>query len=137
MLKKLWSEYRVYFIAFVAITALVLTMWIFNIPCPIKHITGISCAGCGMSRAVLSALSLDFAAAFAYHPLWIIVLPSIVAIVIIGAKGKRRAATISLICLAALFLAVWMVRLIAKDSVVAFDTENSVISKLINIIFGK
>ena len=137
MLKKLWCEYKTYFIAFVAITALVLTMWIFNIPCPIKHITGMSCAGCGMSRAILSALSLDFAAAFTYHPLWIIVLPSIVAIAILGAKGKGRAATISLVCLAALFLAVWVVRLIANDSVVAFDTENSVISKLINIVFGK
>ncbi len=137
MLKKLWREYKVYFIAFVAITALVLTMWLFSIPCPIKHITGMSCAGCGMSRAIFSAFSLDFAAAFTYHPLWIIVLPSIVAIAILGAKGKRRAATISLICLAGLFLAVWVVRLIANDSVVEFDTENSVISKLINIVFGK
>lgn len=137
MLKRLWNEYKIYLIAFAAITALVIVMWVLNIPCPIKHITGMSCAGCGMSRAILSTVSLDFAAAFAYHPLWIVVIPSIIAIAILGANGKKRAATISLVCLAVLFLAVWVIRLIAKDNVVAFDTENSVISELINKVFGK
>ena len=40
-----------------------------GITCPIKHLTGISCPGCGMSRAVWALLRLDFAAAAYYHPL--------------------------------------------------------------------
>ena len=41
-----------------------------GITCPIKFITGISCAGCGMSRAWISLLKLDLKNAFYYHPLF-------------------------------------------------------------------
>ena len=43
---------------------------VFHIPCIFLTLTGRSCAGCGMTRAWLSVLRLDFAAAFAYHPLF-------------------------------------------------------------------
>lgn len=35
--------------------------------CPIKSITGISCLGCGLTRAFLSAFRLDFVSAFSHH----------------------------------------------------------------------
>ena len=38
--------------------------------CPFRFFFGISCPGCGMPRALLAALRLDFAAAFSYHPLF-------------------------------------------------------------------
>lgn len=38
--------------------------------CPIKTIIGISCPGCGMTRALISALCFDFSKAFHYHPLF-------------------------------------------------------------------
>lgn len=38
--------------------------------CPFRFFFGISCPGCGMTRALLAALRLDFAAAFSYHPLF-------------------------------------------------------------------
>ena len=38
--------------------------------CPFRFFLGISCPGCGMTRAILAALHLDFSAAFAYHPLF-------------------------------------------------------------------
>ena len=41
-----------------------------GVTCPILFLTGISCAGCGMSRAWLSLLRLDLAGAFAFHPLF-------------------------------------------------------------------
>ena len=44
-------------------------MTITGIGCPIRWFTGISCPGCGMSRAFISLLRLDFAAAFRYHPM--------------------------------------------------------------------
>lgn len=40
------------------------------ITCPILFVTGIPCPGCGLTRAWLAALRLDFAAAFAYHPMF-------------------------------------------------------------------
>ncbi len=38
-----------------------------HIGCPILLVTGIRCWGCGMTRALLSVLRLDFAKAFSYH----------------------------------------------------------------------
>ena len=39
-------------------------------PCVIRAITGIPCAGCGMSRAWLCALRLELGDAFRYHPMF-------------------------------------------------------------------
>lgn len=41
-----------------------------GIGCPFRFLTGIPCAGCGMTRAYWSLLSLDFKQAFYYHPLF-------------------------------------------------------------------
>lgn len=53
---------------------------VLGIGCPFKFMTGISDAGCGMSRAWLRVLHLDFAGAFYYHPLWILPVPAFFAI---------------------------------------------------------
>lgn len=51
--------------------ALVLCLWVaLDLPCPFRHLTGIPCPSCGMSRAWVAALRLDFAAAFSHHPLF-------------------------------------------------------------------
>lgn len=42
----------------------------FDITCPIKAMTGLSCPGCGMTRAWLSLLQGDLSTALAYHPLF-------------------------------------------------------------------
>ena len=47
-----------------------------GVTCPILFLTGISCAGCGMSRAWLSLLRLDLAGAFAFHPLFWLPVPA-------------------------------------------------------------
>ena len=39
-------------------------------PCILHLLTGLQCAGCGMTRAALALLRLDLAAAFSYHALW-------------------------------------------------------------------
>lgn len=56
--------------AVTAVVVLYTAMESIGITCPIKFITGISCAGCGMSRAWMAFLQLDIAKAFAYHPLF-------------------------------------------------------------------
>lgn len=42
-------------------------MYIFNIRCVFISLFGIPCPGCGMTRAVISALNLNFSSAFSYH----------------------------------------------------------------------
>lgn len=49
---------------------LVSVFWLFDVPCLFERFLGVSCPGCGMSRAVLSALRWDLAAAFSYHPMF-------------------------------------------------------------------
>ena len=46
-----------------------------GITCPIKYITGISCAGCGMTRAWIALLHFDINTAFMYHPLFFFLPP--------------------------------------------------------------
>lgn len=56
---------------FAALLGGLLALWlVFEPGCMIRSLTGIPCPGCGMSRAWLSALKLDFAAAFRCHPLF-------------------------------------------------------------------
>lgn len=38
--------------------------------CPWRNLLGIPCPGCGMTRAWLRVLALDFAGAFAAHPMF-------------------------------------------------------------------
>ena len=40
------------------------------IGCPVRFFLGISCPGCGITRAWLAALTLDFPKAFSLHPLF-------------------------------------------------------------------
>ncbi|MCH5298573.1 MAG: DUF2752 domain-containing protein [Ruminococcus sp.] len=43
---------------------------IFDVSCPIRTMSGFPCISCGLSRAWLSALRLDFPAAFSFHPMF-------------------------------------------------------------------
>ena len=49
------------------LAAAVLTARALKIPCIYLHFLGFPCPGCGMTRAVFSALRLDFTAAFSFH----------------------------------------------------------------------
>ena len=42
--------------------------------CPFKLFLHVECPGCGMTRAMISVLKLDFRQAFTYHPLFLIVI---------------------------------------------------------------
>lgn len=107
-------------------------LYAFGVGCPIKLLTGISCAGCGMTRALISAVRLDFSAAFEYHPLWAVLPPTVLAVLVLALKRKRKA-VLAVICLFALALIfVYVYRLAASDgSVVAFEPKNGLIYRLI------
>jgi hypothetical protein len=48
--------------------------------CLFKYITGHECYGCGMTRAVFSAIHFQFADAIHYNKLFLIVLPLLIYI---------------------------------------------------------
>lgn len=110
---------------------------ILGITCPIKFLTGISCAGCGISRAFLSALKLDFKTAMNFHPLfWLVILAMIVFLFkqIIPIKFIKHFTYFFITC----FISVYIVRLIFyKNNIVVFNPQNGLIYKIIcNIIKG-
>ena len=62
-------------IGLLAIAAILL---ILDTGCVFYHMTGLPCPGCGMTRAYLAALRLDFSEAFRMHPLWPVTVPLII-----------------------------------------------------------
>lgn len=106
-------------------------MQLFGITCPIKFLTGISCAGCGMTRACLAFLRLDIQQAFYYHPLfWLppIVLAALLCRNHLNRKLYRGIMAVS----AALFLVVYFYRLLfGNDAIVAVKPENGIIFRKI------
>jgi hypothetical protein len=56
--------------------------WLYNQHsiCLFKNLTGLDCYGCGMTRAILSALHFHFESAFYYNKLFVIVLPLLIYI---------------------------------------------------------
>ena len=57
----------------------------FKIPCVFRKLFGISCFGCGMTRALLSVLRFDFLSALKYHPL-VFALPYIACYILFDFK---------------------------------------------------
>lgn len=92
-----------------------LALYLLDIGCVFRLMTGIPCPGCGMTRAWLAALRLDFAAAFAYHPLfWVVPIAFALAFVReeVASSKLKRGIDIAVIVLCVLVVAVWIVRLI-------------------------
>lgn len=133
-MKNFGSKYKTSAVIILTVLGLCAAAAIFRPPCPIKHLTGLSCAGCGMTRAVISALKLDFGAAFEYHPLWIILLPFAVSCAVFVRKKIKRALFVLISVTIVLFIVTWLWRITLGDSVVGFDFENSVINKMIQKI---
>ena len=103
---------------------------VLGVTCPILYVTGISCAGCGMSRAWMCLLHLDFAGAFYYHPLfW---LPAVGVILLPFWKGiPRKVRTVLMTVVGILFLSVYIWRMLdVTDTIVVFQPEKGMLSKL-------
>lgn len=106
-------------------------MTITGIGCPIRWFTGISCPGCGMSRAFMALLRLDFADAFRYHPM---IYPLLIFIpyYFLGSEKTPRRRKLKKILLAVMIIMiffVWIFRIFHEDSVVRIDPANGVMIK--------
>lgn len=120
--------------ALAAVAALYAALHFLGMGCPIKAFTGVSCAGCGMTRAWMEALSGDFVAAFAYHPLfWTVPLGAMVFL--FRRRLPRRLFTALLWAAGIAFVAVYAVRLAdPTDSVVVFAPETGVFHRILRLL---
>lgn len=97
------------------LAAAVVVLHALGVTCLVKALTGVSCPGCGLTRAWLAALSLDLASAVAYHPLfWAAPVAAVAAIAESWTRGaaRRVAHAVALVALVGL-VAVWVVRLLS------------------------
>lgn len=91
--------------------AVILVVWNFlDLPsCMWVQILGIPCPGCGMTRACLAALRLDFAGAFSFHPMfWSMPLLYLYFLSENGLFRSKRANRIFLAIIGAGFALSWM-----------------------------
>lgn len=101
--------------------------------CPLRCFFGICCPGCGMTRATLSILKLDFAGAFSYHPL-VFIMP-VCALVFILRKKLSAKVCNGLIALAViLFLGVYIYRLVTGNEYVYIDFSRGLIYRIIDFL---
>ncbi len=123
--------------AVLAVITLYIAFFATGIGCPIKFITGISCAGCGMTRAYLALLRLNFSEAFHYHPLfWL--PPIFLAILYNKNKIKPQIYKIFIFTIVVMFCIVYAYRLISKDNtVVVFRPQDGVIFQIIKLMVRK
>ena len=103
--------------------------------CPFFYVLGIRCPGCGMTRALLSLLHLDFKAAFYYHPLFPAVLLTALYIVaehfgVLRLSDPAKKKLIAVLC--SLFLITYVIRLAIDSPVVRPDWEHSLLFRILN-----
>lgn len=106
-----------------------------GIGCPIKFISGICCPGCGMTRAVISALKLDFKEAFYYHPLWCLVPPAALLLILTANKKRAFNLCIGLTCI--LLISVYLFRILSGSDIVYFRPKDGFLYKLYSQITNR
>lgn len=104
-------------------------LYVSGIGCPFRFLLGVSCPGCGMTRACLTLVRTgDLSAAMRLHPLVIFLLPG--ALYLLLAKrpygGSARREQLLFCAVAGLLIAVWCVRLLTGDPVTAIDLSSGV-----------
>lgn len=74
---KKWVQVCLMHLGVISIAAALIALisWIFGSACPTYALFSFCCPFCGMTRAHLAALRLDFTEAFSYHPAFFAGLP--------------------------------------------------------------
>lgn len=114
-----------------AVVVLYVILESFGVTCPIKYITGISCAGCGMSRAWIALLHFNIHEAFMYHPLFFLP-PVVVIFMLLKSKINIKFYKIFMFTMAGAFVIVYLYRMfIGTGDIVVFEPQNNIIFRII------
>lgn len=114
-----------------AVVVLYVILESFGVTCPIKYITGISCAGCGMSRAWIALLHFNIHEAFMYHPLFFLP-PVVVIVMLLKSKINIKFYKILMFTMAGAFVIVYLYRMfIGTGDIVVFEPQNNILFRII------
>ena len=130
-INKRKNERKELICAATAVVVLYTAMESIGITCPIKFITGISCAGCGMSRAWISLLHFNIHDAFMYHPLFFLP-PVVVIVMLLKSKINIKFYKIFMFTIAGAFVIVYLYRMfIGTGDIVVFEPQNNILFRII------
>ena len=114
-----------------AVVVLYVILESFGVTCPIKYITGISCAGCGMSRAWIALPHFNIHEAFMYHPLFFLP-PVVVIFMLLKSKINIKFYKIFMFTMAGAFVIVYLYRMfIGTGDIVVFEPQNNILFRII------
>lgn len=102
--------------------------------CPIKWLTGVSCPGCGMSRAAAALLKCDFKTAFYYHPL-IFFMPFFAAVFILQKHIPKKTVSAFALLFVLLMVSVYIYRMLSGSDIVCFNPQNGILCRLIRFLW--
>ncbi len=105
-----------------------------GITCPILFLSGVSCTGCGMTRAWISLLTGDLAAAVSYHPLFWVPPLGVVVWLLKGCLSRQTVMVLIWVgC--ALFFLVYLLRMAnPSDTIVVFHPEDGWIARTLRAV---
>ena len=122
--------------ALAAIALCYLVIELLGVTCPIRFLTGVSCPGCGMSRAWLAALRLDWSGALAFHPLFLLPVPA-AGLLLFQRRLPETAFRWGMGVICGLFIIAYIIRLFTPgNTVVVFAPSQGLIGRLISGILG-
>jgi len=107
-----------------------------GITCPIKALTGVSCPSCGMTRAWISVLKLDFKSAFYFHPLFIMPLLYLIVFLLQKYIPSKIIRLLFILSLIIIFIVYFMRMADASNDIVVFRPFDSLIYKFYSKIFS-
>ena len=131
--KQKWQKNKNFLSACLLIGLFYLMLSILGIGCPIRFVTGISCAGCGMTRAYLALFHLDIRAAFHFHPLFPLP-PVILVLFLFRHKFSEKLFNLILFTIILLFVIVYLYRLFSGSEIVVFRLSESIVVKLVRYL---
>ena len=127
-------------VAVLCIVLLYLVFYIVGIGCPIKFFTGVSCAGCGMTRAWISCSHFEFKEALSFHPLFF--MPPLLLLLYLfrpWVQSSEKRYTIFryvLLTTVSLLFIIYLLRLLDPDNhVVVFEPSSGAVFRFIRFLF--
>ena len=134
-MKHWFYRHKTHLGACIAVIAFYAVLIAVGATCPIKYVTGFSCPGCGMTRAMGALLRLDVSAALEFHPLSLILPPVAVGMLYTHATRRARAFSALLYGTAAALVAVYLYRLLfLEQAVVVADPDSGLIGRALRAI---
>lgn len=129
---KVKQEIRSAVTAFLAIAALYFFFHLVGIGCPIRFLTGVSCPGCGMTRAAAALVSFRFSDAFRFHPL-VYLLPPCAAVFLLQKRIPRKVYRKLVFTIIMLYVIVYTIRMIdPANDIVTFRPEQGFVFRTIH-----